>query len=93
MTIGALVSSGRLLPRLSISALIAKERAFAPRNIKVGFAAGDLVLFNLDRLLRDMLKSTTTATIPIVNTENVGPCLRDQVPQTPVTPVPPATPV
>ncbi|ORX99349.1 hypothetical protein BCR34DRAFT_442354, partial [Clohesyomyces aquaticus] len=37
---------------------IARERAFTLRNIKAGFAASSLVLFNLDRVLRDMPKPT-----------------------------------
>ena len=65
----------------------ARARAFTPKNIKAGFAASGLFSFNLDRVLRYMLKPPTDLTIPQANKVEVGSCPQDIVLQTPVTPV------
>jgi hypothetical protein len=41
--------------------------------------------FNLDRVLRDMLKPPTNLTMPKADKVKVGSCLQDVVLQTPVT--------
>ncbi|KAH8588708.1 hypothetical protein B0O99DRAFT_600493 [Bisporella sp. PMI_857] len=70
----------------------AKERAFTPKNIKAGFAASGLFLFNPDRVLRSMPKppaEPTEPAIPSADEVRVVSCRQDvdiEV-QTPVTPV------
>ncbi|TVY17574.1 hypothetical protein LARI1_G004946 [Lachnellula arida] len=74
---------------------LARERAFTPKNIKAGFAASGLFLFNLDRVLRSMPAPLAEPAIPCVDEVEVGTCRQDvelhyrqdvEV-QTPVTPV------
>ena len=65
----------------------ARETAFTPKNIKAGFAASGLVLFNQDRVLRVIPKPPAELTIPKANEVMVGPRAPDEILQTPVTPV------
>ena len=65
----------------------AKEKAFTPKNIKAGFAASGLFLFNPDRVLRHMPKPPADLTVPKANEIKVGSCPQDVVLQTPMTPV------
>lgn len=65
----------------------ARKRAFTRKNIKAGFAASGLFLFNPDRVLRDMPKPPADLTMPEADEVKVGSCLQGIVPQTPVTPV------
>jgi hypothetical protein len=65
----------------------AKERVFIPKNIKAGFAASSLFLFNPDRVLRHIPKPPADLTIPKADEVEVGSCLQDIVLQTPVMPV------
>ncbi len=62
-----------------------RERAFTLKNIKAGFAASGLFLFNLDRVFRDMPKPPANLTIPKADEVKVGSCPQDVVLQTPVT--------
>jgi hypothetical protein len=62
----------------------ARERAFTPKNIKVGFAASGLFPFNPDRVLRTVPKPPGELTLAVTNK---APCQEDAEPQTPVTPV------
>lgn len=67
----------------------ARKGAFAPRNIKAGFATSGLFSFNLDRALRSMSPSPAKPAIPSADEVRVGSCRQDvgvEV-QTPVTPV------
>jgi len=68
---------------------------FTPRNIKAGFAASGLFLFNPDRMLRSIPAPLAESVIPRVNKVKVGSCQQDVAlhyrqdidVQTPVTPV------
>jgi hypothetical protein len=53
----------------------ARERAFTSKNIKAGFAASGLFPFNLDRVLRHMLKPPADLTITKAGEVEVGSCL------------------
>jgi hypothetical protein len=53
----------------------ARERAFTLKNIKASFAASGLFSFNLDRVLRDMLKPLADLTILKADEIKVGSCL------------------
>jgi hypothetical protein len=59
-----------------------RERAFTLKNIKAGFAASSLFLFNLNRVLRDIPKPPTNLNIPKANKVKVGSCLQDIILQT-----------
>ena len=65
----------------------AREVAFTLKNIKAGFAASSLILFNPDRVLRSMPAPLAEPAIPSVDKIRVGSCRQDMEPQTPVTPV------
>ena len=54
---------------------LAREKAFTPKNIKAGFAVSGLFLFNLDKVLRHMLKPLADLTVPKANKVKVGSCL------------------
>jgi hypothetical protein len=59
-----------------------RERVFIPKNIKAGFAASGLFLFNPDRVLRDMPKPPANLTISKADEVKVGSYLQDVVLQT-----------
>jgi hypothetical protein len=63
----------------------ARKRAFMPKNIKAGFAASSLFLFNPDRVLRDIPKPPVEPAIPRVDKIKIGSCWQDIVLQIPVT--------
>jgi len=68
----------------------ARDRALNKRNIRVGWAATDLLPFNLERVLRDMPK--LPAELTVATADNfAGSCLQSEVLHTPVTPVTPVT--
>ena len=62
-----------------------REMAFTLKNIKAGFAACGLFPFNLDRVLRHMLKPPTNITVLRADEAKVGSCLQDVVLHTPIT--------
>jgi hypothetical protein len=63
----------------------ARGEAFTPRNIKASFAASGLLLFNLERVLRDMPKPSAKLTITTANEGGIAINLEDEAVQTPVT--------
>ena len=65
----------------------ARKTAFTPKNIKAGFAASGLFLFNPDRVLRSMPALPADPAIPSADEVKVGSCRQDVELQTPVTPV------
>ena len=65
----------------------AREKAFTLKNIKAGLAVNSLFLFNLDKVLRSILKPPADLNILKANEVNVRSCPQDTVLQTPVTPV------
>jgi hypothetical protein len=65
----------------------ARKIAFTPKNIKAGFAASSLFLFNPDRVLRSMPAPLAEPAIPRADEVKVGSCRQDVELQTPVTPV------
>jgi hypothetical protein len=62
-----------------------REKAFTSKNIIASFAASGLFLFNLDRVLRSMLKPLANLTIPKADEGNIKACHQNEVPQTPIT--------
>jgi septum formation inhibitor MinC len=64
-----------------------RQIAFTLKNIKAGFAASGLFLFNPDRVLRHMPKPPNDLNILRADEANVGSYPQDVVLQTPVTPV------
>jgi len=65
----------------------ARETAFTSKNIKIDFAASELMPFNSDRVLRDISKPYAELIILKVDEMKVGPRSQDEILQTPVTPV------
>jgi hypothetical protein len=66
----------------------ARVKAFTAKNIKAGFAASSLFLFNPDRVLSSMPKPAIgPLTAPATDKVIVAPSLQEHIPQTPVTPV------
>jgi hypothetical protein len=63
----------------------AREKAFTSKNIIASFAASSLFLFNLDRVLRSILKPLANLTISNTNEVDVEACRQNEVLQTPVT--------
>ncbi len=63
---------------------LARKTAFMCKNIKAGFAASKLILFNLDRVLRVISKFFAKLTIPKANKMMVKPCALDKILQTSV---------
>jgi hypothetical protein len=55
------------------------------KNIKAGFTVYSLFLFNLDRVLRYILKPLANITISRADKAKVGSCLQDGVLPTPIT--------
>jgi hypothetical protein len=62
----------------------ARDRALTKRNIRAGWAATGLLLLNLERVLRDMLKLLAEITVPTAD-DVAGTCSQDEVLYTPVT--------
>lgn len=79
---------------LNFGAVFFLDRSISPlysalqgKNIKAGFAASGLFLFNPDRVLRSMQNYLAEPTISRADKVKVGPCRQDVELQTPVTPV------
>jgi hypothetical protein len=64
---------------------LVRERAFTLKNIKAGFAASGLFLFNANRVLRSMPAPLAELAIPRANEVEVESCWQDVEPQTPIT--------
>ena len=56
-----------------------REIAFTPKNIKVDFAISKLILFNLDRVFRIILKPPAKLTISIVDKIIIEPRSQDKI--------------
>jgi hypothetical protein len=65
----------------------AREIVFTPKNIKAGFAASSLFLFNPDRVLRSMPALPAEPAIPRADEVKIGSCRQDVELQSPVMPV------
>lgn len=65
----------------------ARDRALTKRNIRAGWSATGLFLFNPEQVLRDVLKPPAD----VINIEAASTDLLDEVPHIYITPVTPVT--